>query len=68
MWKRHHRFSTDGTWDKLLAIVQAEADRRGRVDWTVSVDSSVVRVHQHGASARREVVSTLPPHTGGGVE
>ncbi|GLZ49328.1 hypothetical protein Acsp06_55130 [Actinomycetospora sp. NBRC 106375] len=21
VWKRHHRFSTDGTWDEVLAIL-----------------------------------------------
>jgi transposase len=72
VWKRHHRFSTDGTWDKLLSILQAEADRRGVLDWHVSVDSSVIRAHQHGATAKRvtdrEVVSTPPAHTGGKVE
>ena len=68
VWERHHRFSTDGTWDKLLAILQSEADRRGELDWNVSVDSSVIRAHQHGATAKREVVSTPHAHTGGGVE
>ena len=33
VWKRHHRFATDGTWDKLLRVIQAEADAAGRVDW-----------------------------------
>jgi transposase len=41
VWKRHHRFATDGTWDKLLRMIQAEADAAGRVDWNVSVDSSI---------------------------
>ena len=68
VWKRHHRFSTDGTWDKLLAIVQADAEQHGVVDWNVSVDSSVIRAHQHGASAKREVVATPPSRTGGRVE
>jgi transposase len=35
VWKRHHRFATDGTWDKLLRVIQAEADAAGRVDWNV---------------------------------
>ena len=29
-WKRHRRFSLDGTWDEVLAILQAEADAAGR--------------------------------------
>jgi len=49
VWKRHHRFSTDGTWDKLLREIQSDADAAGQVVWDVSVDSSVVRAHQHSA-------------------
>lgn len=64
VWKRHHRFSTDGTWDKLVAVLQAEADAAGRLDWNVSVDSSVFRAHQHGATAKREDISSAPEHTG----
>ncbi|MGH3117752.1 MAG: IS5 family transposase [Gaiellales bacterium] len=54
VWKRHHRFATDGTWDKLLRVIQAEADAAGRVDWNVSVDSSIVRAHQHSATAKAQ--------------
>jgi transposase len=67
VWKRHHRFTVDGTWDRLLGRLLADADAAGELDWTVSVDSSVMRVHQHGATAARSVA---PPgsHTGGSVE
>ena len=47
------RWSADGTWAELLARAQADADAAGELDWLVAVDSTVVRVHQHGASARR---------------
>ena len=53
VWKRHHRFSLDGTWDRILTALQAQADAAGELDWTVSVDSSICRVHQHGATAAR---------------
>ena len=43
--KRRHRFATDGTWDKLLAVLQADA--AGRLAWNLSVDSSIVQAHQH---------------------
>jgi transposase len=67
VWKRHHRFATDGTWDAVLTTLQAQADARGEIDWRVSVDSTIARVHQHGATAAR--VSTSPTsHTGGPVE
>ena len=41
------------TWARLLAAAQADADARGEPDWPVAADSSLMRVHQHGASARR---------------
>ena len=67
VWKRHHRFATDGTWDRVLSALQVQADADGLIDWRLSVDSTSVRVHQHGASAAR---SALPvtSHTGGPVE
>lgn len=67
VWKRHARFSRDGTWDKVLLALQADADARGEIDWNVSVDSTIVRVHQHGASAARSQL-TVTAHTGGPVE
>ena len=67
VWKRHHKFCLDGTWDRLLAALQTDADAAGDIDWRVSVDSSVMRVHQHGATARRS--SSKPfSHTGGSTE
>ncbi len=54
VWKRHHRFSLDGTWDRILTALQTQADAAGELDWRVSVDSSISRVHQHGATAARE--------------
>ena len=60
VWKRHHRFSLDGTWDKILTRLVAEADAAGEIDWPVSIDSTINRAHQHAA--------TLPRHTGGTTE
>jgi transposase len=70
-WKRHHRFATDGTWDKVLAAVQVQADADGVVDWRVSVDSTIARVHQQAATAKRAPVSAsshTAGYTGGGLE
>jgi len=53
VWKRHHRFAVDGTWEKVLARVLTDADAAGELDWAVSVDSTIARVHQHGATAAR---------------
>ena len=60
VWKRHRRFSLDGTWDKLLTRLLAEADAAGEIDWSVSIDSTINRAHQHAA--------TLPRPTGGTSE
>lgn len=59
-WKRHRRFSGDGTWDKILARVLTDADAAGAIDWAVSVDSTVNRAHQHATN--------LPRITGGSAE
>ena len=49
---RFARWRRDGTWDRLLQAVQGAADAGGGVDWEVSLDSSVIRAHQHAAGAR----------------
>jgi transposase len=46
VWKRHRRFAGDGTWDKVLTALQAQADAAGTVDWRVSVDATINRGHQ----------------------
>lgn len=53
VWKRHRRFSEDGTWDQIHARLMAEADAAGDLDWQVSVDSTVIRAHQHATNTRR---------------
>ena len=60
VWKRHRRFSRDGTWDRLLTRLLVEADAAGEIDWSVSIDSTINRAHQHAA--------TLPRDTGGTAE
>ncbi|MDC0773357.1 IS5 family transposase [Streptomyces sp. HD] len=53
VYDRHRRWSADGTWDRILQAVQADADADGRIDWTmVGVDSTSCRAHQHAAGAR----------------
>ncbi|PRY48380.1 hypothetical protein LY71_10917 [Geodermatophilus tzadiensis] len=52
-YERLTHWSSDGTWAKLLAWAQADADAAGELDWLVAADSTLVRVHQHGAAAWR---------------
>ena len=65
VWKRHARFSRDGTWDRILEQLLAQADAAGEINWQLSIDSTISRVHQHGATLSREAVIDLPSHTGG---
>jgi len=60
IYKRFTRWAADGTWERLLAEVQRRSDAAGRLDWVVSIDSTITRVHQHGATLKRD--------TGGGRE
>ncbi|MFJ2178840.1 IS5 family transposase [Streptomyces sp. NPDC087851] len=52
--KRLIRWAVDGTWVRFLAAVLAEADADADIGWTVSVDSTVCRAHQHAAGARKK--------------
>ena len=52
-WKRHKRFSVDGTWDKIHARLVADADAAGELDWNLSMDSTINRAHQHTNTLRR---------------
>jgi hypothetical protein len=60
VWKRHRRFSADGTWDQIHTRLLVESDSAGQVVWDVSVDSTVDRAHQHATNLARV--------TGGPVE
>lgn len=45
--KRLDRWSRDGTWQRLVQYVHADADAAAELDWVASVDSTNVRAHQH---------------------
>jgi transposase len=50
---RFRRWALDGTFERMLQAARARADAAGEIDWLVSVDSTVVRAHQHAAGARK---------------
>ncbi|WP_425574715.1 transposase [Nonomuraea africana] len=50
---RFRRWALDGTFERILQAAQARVDEAGDIDWLVSVDSTVVRAHQHAAGARK---------------
>lgn len=60
IWTWHRRMAGDGTWDTVLQRLLATADAAGLIDWSVSVDSSIARAHQHATNITRP--------TGGWVE
>lgn len=53
VWKRHARYARDGTWDRVLQAILADADAAGLIDWNVSVDATICRAHQHGTNTTR---------------
>lgn len=60
VYKNFNRWAAEGVWVRVLERVQSLAHQRGELDWVASIDSTIVRVHQHGA--------TLPRTTGGSIE
>jgi hypothetical protein len=43
--------AVDGTWDRVLASLTNTADAAGTMDWSLSVDSSIARAHQHARTS-----------------
>ena len=60
IYKNFNRWAEQGVWARMLERMQSLAQQSGDLDWVASIDSTIVRVHQHGA--------TLPRATGGSVE
>lgn len=63
VWKRLRRYAEDGTWHRVSAELLAQADATGKVDWTISVDATISRAHQHGTNTTRP-----DQDTGGSIE
>ncbi|MFF1414509.1 IS5 family transposase [Streptomyces sp. NPDC058289] len=51
--KRLIRWAVDGTWERIFTADLTTADAGDDIGWTVSVDSTVCRAHQHAAGARK---------------
>lgn len=54
IYERFARWEADGTWARLLEEVQVRDDSVRAVEWTVSVDPTINRAHQHAAGARKK--------------
>jgi transposase len=80
VYNRHRRWSGDGTWERIFSALQADCDQDEGQDWSLAVDSTVVRAHQHAAGARHAppkdvaaerlepIALSRPVGTGGRVE
>jgi putative transposase len=65
VWAWHRRLAADGTWDVVLDRLVSAADATGAVDWSVSVDSTIARAHQHATNITRVTGGSCPcwPHS-----
>ncbi|WP_288833895.1 IS5 family transposase [uncultured Corynebacterium sp.] len=61
VWKRHRAWSADGTWDRILDALLVRADADGELDWSVAVDSTTCRAHQHGTNLTRTTGGIVEP-------
>lgn len=53
VWTWHRRMAGDGTWDTVMSLLTKQADAAGGIDWSVSVDSTIARAHQHATNITR---------------
>lgn len=65
VWTWHHRLASEGTWDTIVSALIAQADVEGLVDWSVSVDSTIARAHQHAANTTRTTGGWIELHESG---
>jgi transposase len=57
-YARFRRWQQAGIWDRLLSALQAAADARGEVDWTLHfLDGTVIRAHAQAAGAKKGAVT-----------
>src|SRR4249919_938176 len=61
VYNRHRRWSGDGRWEQILNELRAGCDEVEGADWTVAIDSTVVRAHQHAAGARHQPPADIDP-------
>lgn len=63
-WPTIYRLFADwqrlGVWTLMVKLILALLDDAGRLNWTISVDSTTVRAHQAAAGARKTPVPGEP--------
>jgi transposase len=60
VYQRKRRWAMDGTWQRICDELRIECDADEGEDWTVGVDTTSVRAHQHAAGARRDPATDHP--------
>ncbi|WP_373873297.1 IS5 family transposase [Actinoplanes derwentensis] len=53
IYQRKRRWALDGTWQRIAERLRLDADIDDP-EWTLGIDSTVVRAHQHAAGARHQ--------------
>jgi transposase len=61
IYRLFRRWQRAGAWVFILKMLQAFAEASGEIDWQVSVDSTIMRAHQHAAGARRDPAAQAEP-------
>ncbi|KJK34266.1 transposase [Streptomyces variegatus] len=68
VYNRLRMWAVDGTWERVFTALMARADADKDLNWAVSVDSTIVRAHQHAAGASkkgpRPASRTITPSAG----
>ena len=55
VYDRFRRWTRDGLWDRILKVLQADANREGEIDWELfCIDGSNVRAHKSAAGAQKK--------------
>lgn len=60
------RWQRAGAWAVILKMLQCFAELAGAIVWQVSVDSTIMRAHQHAAGARSDPGTQVEPPGGPG--
>lgn len=63
VYNRLRMWAVDGTWERVFTALVAQADADEDLGWAVSVDSTIVRTHQHAAGARKKGPRPANPAT-----
>ena len=48
------KYQTGTQWERVFTALMAQADADEDLNWAVSVNSTIVRAHQHAAGARKK--------------